>query len=287
MQKAVRDEIVRFVLASPENRHREGEERYFDEPLVGFASAADPLFTEYKKVIGPFHRTPMEWMATEPDAQDMLRGTVICWILPITRKTRESNRKEEAWPSREWAHTRNYGEKFNNLVRQHVVAFLSGRGHRALAPQLSPAWRRVDDTPKGIASTWSERHAAYAAGLGTFSLNDGLITERGIAHRCGSVVTDLVLPPTKRSGTDPRGNCLHYRDGSCGMCIDRCPAKALSREGHDKPKCCEYVYGDIPRAVAERFQVSEIGCGLCQTMVPCEGMLPRGKRRTTSTKGCT
>jgi epoxyqueuosine reductase len=277
MEQGIRSEIVRFVLASPENRHREGEERYFDEPLVGFASAADPLFTEYKKVIGPFHRTPLEWMATKPDAQDMLRGTVICWILPITRKTRESNRKEEVWPSREWAHTRNYGEEFNNRLRLHMVAFLSGRGLRAIAPQLSPEFTWFDDAAAGIASTWSERHAAYAAGLGTFSLNDGLITERGIAHRCGSVITDLILPPTKRSCTDPRGNCLYYRDGSCGICIDRCPAGALSREGHDKTKCREYLYGDIPRAVADRFRISKIGCGLCQTLVPCEGRIPRGK----------
>ncbi|TFG55932.1 MAG: epoxyqueuosine reductase, partial [Deltaproteobacteria bacterium] len=43
MQKTVRDEIVRFVLESQENRHLDGGERFFDEPLVGFASAADPL----------------------------------------------------------------------------------------------------------------------------------------------------------------------------------------------------------------------------------------------------
>jgi epoxyqueuosine reductase len=275
MEDAVRDEIVRFALERPENRHQDGEEYYFDEPLVGFAAAADPLFTEYKRIIGPFHRTPPEWLTSEPGAPAMSQGTVICWILPITRKTRESNRREHAWPSREWAHTRNYGEKFNGLLRSHVVAFLSGRGHRAIAPQLSPDWKRIDDTPKGISSTWSERHAAYAAGLGTFSLNDGLITERGIAHRCGSVVTDLILPPTKRSARNHRGNCLYYRDGSCGICIDRCPAGALSREGHDKHKCRVYLYGDIPRAVSERFHVSEIGCGLCQTKVPCEGRIPR------------
>jgi len=279
MERAVRDEIVRFVLTNPGNRRREGEGRYFDEPLVGFASAADPLFTEYKRIIGPFHRTPAQWMATEPDAQVLLPGTVICWILPVTRATRETNRRERIWPSREWAHTRNYGENFNVLLRQHVVAFLLGHGHPAIAPQLSPDWKRIDDTPAGIASTWSERHAAYAAGLGTFSLNDGLITERGIAHRCGSVITDLVLPPTKRSGTDYRRNCLYFREGGCGICIDRCPAGALSREGHDKPKCREYCHVEIPRAVGERFQVSELGCGLCQTLVPCEGRIPRGKGR--------
>jgi len=282
MQKTVRDEIVRFVLESQENRHLDGGERFFDEPLVGFASAADPLFTEYKRIIGPFHRTPASFLATEPDAQAMLQGTVICWILPVTRATRKTNRRERMWPSREWAHTRNYGEIFNNLLRLHVAAFLFGHGHRAIAPVLSPGWMRIEDTPVGIASTWSERHAAYAAGLGTFSLNDGLITERGIAHRCGSVITDLVLPPTKRSGTDHRGNCLYYREGSCGICIDRCPAGAISLEGHDKPKCRDYVHGEIPRAVGERFQVSELGCGLCQTMVPCEGSIPRGYGRSPS-----
>jgi epoxyqueuosine reductase len=278
MERAVRDEIVRFVLASPGNRRREGEGRYFDEPLVGFASAADRLFTEYQRIIGPFHRTPASFLATESDAPVRLPGTVICWILPVASATRETNRKERRWPSREWAHTRNYGERFNNLLRKHVVAFLHRNGHRATAPVLSPDWKRIDDSPVGIASTWSERHAAFAAGLGTFSLNDGLITERGIAHRCGSVITDLVLPPTPRSGGDHRGNCLFYREGSCGICIDRCPAGALSREGHDKPKCRDYCHVEIPRAVGERYQVSENGCGLCQTLVPCEGAIPRGKR---------
>ena len=42
-----------------------------------------------------------------------------------------------------------------------------------------------------IASDWSERHAAYAAGLGTFGLTRALITEKGIAGRFGS------LPPRR------------------------------------------------------------------------------------------
>ena len=74
MERAVRDEIVRFVLERPENRHLDGGERYFDEPLVGFASAADPLFAEYKRIIGPFHRTPASFLAMEPDAPAMAPG---------------------------------------------------------------------------------------------------------------------------------------------------------------------------------------------------------------------
>ncbi|AJE02683.1 epoxyqueuosine reductase [Geobacter pickeringii] len=266
-------EIRRFVGESLDNRFPDSGEPYFDEPLVGFAAADDPLFAEYKRIIGDFHRAPGE----------ILDGaaTVICWVLPVTRATRESNRKESLWPSRQWALTRNNGEGFNSALRRHLAAWLQERGHRAVAPQLAEGWRQLDAPAVGVASTWSERHAAYAAGLGTFSLNDALITPRGIAHRLGSVITDLPLPPTPRTSPDHRHNCLWYREGSCGACIGRCPAGALSRQGHDKARCRDYVYGAVPAAVGERYGVAQTGCGLCQTRVPCETQVPAGRGRAT------
>ncbi|MEW6721284.1 MAG: epoxyqueuosine reductase [Thermodesulfobacteriota bacterium] len=276
MENEIREELRRFVLESPSNRFPGSKERFFDEPLVGFTAADDPLFTEYKKIIGDFHLTPEELFSSTPVGCDARPATVISYVLPITEMTRESNRTEIRFPSLPWAQTRTFGEEFNNALRRHFVDFLVARGHRAVAPHLHPDWRLLGDSPVGIASSWSERHAAYAAGLGTFSLNDGLITEKGIAHRCGSVITDLSLAPTRRTGGDHRSNCLHYREGGCGLCIGRCPAGALSRGGHDKARCRDYLRDDIPRAVGERFGVSQIGCGLCQTGVPCEGAIPPG-----------
>lgn len=269
MQAAVRKTILDLTATSEANRFPATGAPYFDEPLVGFAAAGDPLFAAYKEIIGDFHRTPAEILAGA--------ATVICWVLPVTLTTRESNRSESQWPSRPWALTRNHGENFNMVLRRHLVAWLEARGHRAAAPQLAPEWRQLDDPRVGVASTWSERHAAYAAGLGTFSLNDGLITARGIAHRLGSVVTDLALPPTPRTAPSHRHNCLWHREGSCGLCIGRCPAGALSHAGHDKALCREYVYGAAPAAVAERYGVAQTGCGLCQTRVPCEAQVPPGK----------
>jgi epoxyqueuosine reductase QueG len=179
------------------------------------------------------------------------------------------------YPSRQWARTRSFGEQGNTALRRHLVAWLAGRGWSAVAPQLSPAWQEYADTPAGIASSWSERHAAYAAGLGTFSLNDALITPRGIAHRLGSVITDLPLVPTPRPYADHRCNCLWFREGRCGACAGRCPVGAITREGgHDKKKCRDYVYGEAPRAVGELYGVTATGCGLCQTAVPCEFRVP-------------
>jgi epoxyqueuosine reductase QueG len=275
MEERIRTIIGRFVEKSPTGRFPEDGQPYFDEPLVGYAAADDQLFDDYKQIIGPFHRTPHEVMEIG-FGTGVRAATVISWILPITRPTRESNRREALYPSQAWARTRNFGEQLNAALRRHVTEWLAGQGHRAVAPQLEATWREYADTPVGRASTWSERHAAYAAGLGTFSLNDALITPRGIAHRCGSVITDLALAPSKRPYPNHFYNCLFYREKSCGACIGRCPAGAISHQGHDKDACGRYVYGTAVAAVAEQFGVTHTGCGLCQTKVPCEERIPAG-----------
>lgn len=273
MEDQIRTEIIRFIRESPQNRFPDSSEPYFDEPLVGFSAAGDQLFVDYKSIIGDFHQTPQEVMENALGT-DGRAASVISWILPVTKATRESNRREEQYPSRAWAQTRFFGEQLNGALRRHLVAWLEERGQQAVAPQYAASWKEFSDTPVGIASSWSERHAAYVAGLGTFSLNDALITPKGIAHRCGSVITDLLLAPSERPYPDHRHNCLYFRDGSCGRCITRCPVGALSEKGHDKTKCSQYVYKTVVEAVSERFGTAQTGCGLCQTKVPCEGGIP-------------
>src|SRR3990172_3601025 len=277
MDRRVREEIGRFLRESPYNTHTGWEEPYFDEPLVGFASASDPIFERYKGIIGDFHLTPAE-IFEKTFSVGLTRGTVICWILPISRHVRESNRAEARYPSREWARTRTHGEACNDKLRERLAAFLASLGHQAVAPMISRIWKQFPSTPVGIASSWSERHAAYAAGLGTFSLNDGLITEKGIAHRCGSVITDLLLTPSPVPVQSHTANCLFSREGSCGRCIGRCPAGAITKAGHHKDKCRQYVYERIPSEVGYGYDVEVVGfCGLCQTNVPCEDRIPAAR----------
>lgn len=275
IRKSLIRKIEECADLHPGNRS-EGGGRYFDRPLIGFASGADPLFREYKRIIGPFHWTPSEIMERAGAPSGGTGSTVVCWILPIVDSTRMSNRIQTRYPSRAWGHTRGFGERFNDELRRVVAEWLVSRGGRAVAPMLMEGWSRLDDPRTGLASTWSERHAAYAAGLGTFSLNGGLITPRGIAHRCGSVVTDILMEPTRRPYSDYRENCLTCRGGDCGVCITRCPAAVISEEGHDKDRCRRYTYGPPFQALREEFGVPEVGCGLCQTGVPCESTIPEG-----------
>ncbi len=285
----IEQEIRTFVCTSSLNRIPFIKDHIiFDEPLVKFADADDPIFTEYKAIIAPTHLTPREALAKahSKSPEDMpVRLSVVSWILPITDRTRKSNRSQTLTPSRLWSHTRWYGEKFNDVLREHVIELLTGMGYLAMAPVLQPYFK-TETNEKGRYSNWSERHVAYAAGHGTFSLSDGFITERGIAHRCGSVVTNLVLPASPRTAKNPYSNCLFYVDGSCKACIARCPAGSITEEGHDKIKCRAYMsdIGYSAAALRDGYDndKSIAGCGLCQTKVPCEYRIPAkiGKKKT-------
>jgi len=270
--RLITDIIKDFVRTSPRNRMPESyNDLIFNEPLVQFADGDDPIFTEYKTIISPTHLTPREALVKACDKGKVTAPehvSVISWILPITEKTRQSNREETRTPTRLWSYTRNYGEKFNDALREYTVEFLTEMGYLAAAPMSQPYFESYTNE-KGKYSNWSERHVAYAAGLGTFSLSDGFITESGIAMRCGSVVTDLGLPPSPRLALGPYANCLFYTNGSCKACIARCPSGAITENGHDKIRCDAYIHEDIGYLM-EEYAVTETGCGLCQTNVPCE-----------------
>lgn len=263
-KKTLIDKIGDFVNTSNENTY---EERYriYDTPLIGFADAHDPLFTEYKQetIVGPLFKTPLQWL---PEAK-----TVIALFLPFTETVRSSN-YEKGIASDEWMHARFVGEGFANILRRFIVKLLHEEGAKAMAPQSDPCFN-ADFTI--YTSNWSERHVAYAAGLGTFSLNRGLITEKGMAGRFASVLTDIPFEPSVRKNSDPFENCPFCREQKCGACIKRCPTGAITREGKDKYKCHQYLFFQNPRKdFNEIYGYPYSACGKCQTKVPCETQIP-------------
>lgn len=271
------DFIKSFVAQSPENDlGLSMPEPAWDEPLVGFAVGDDPLWLECKSHIGDFFWTPQEaFNLTYPQspAEPQELG-VVAWVLPQTVATRKENASQEAYPSRRWAGARHKGEEFNMRLRKTVSATLNVQGVQAVAPMLSPHWGVRESEAHGRSSNWSERHAAFIAGLGTFGLCDGLITEKGKAIRAGAVVARLPLTPTERFYEGIHDYCLFYTEGNCGKCIPRCPVKALSREGHDKKKCFRHVMQKCPEYIEQNYGFKTDACGLCQVAVPCMDHIP-------------
>jgi epoxyqueuosine reductase QueG len=269
--------IKDFINNSPENTLKNpAGEKAWNDPLVGFSGGEDPIYKEYKeKHIGAFHWMPLEafQMAFPQSPTKAGELTVISWILPQMEKTKADLRKESRLPSESWARARIFGEETNVKLRKHLVATLAAAGVEAVSPMIFPRWEQKVSERFGFASTWSERHAAYAAGLGTFGLCDGLITPKGQAMRCGSAIAKIKIPPTPRPYQDHHAYCLFYSRGTCGKCIVRCPADAVTKAGHDKLKCKAYL--DLTRTyVTSTFGFEGYGCGFCQTGVPCESRIP-------------
>jgi epoxyqueuosine reductase len=279
----LKNAITGFVSTSPENYCELYQGPYFDAPLIGFARGDDPIFDEVKEQVGPLSWTPREALEGSLPPGKLQKKiklediSVVSWVLPIHSLVRATNRREKTQPSPEWSYTRNYGEEFNNSLKKFVTDWLEARGCPAVAPSLLPGFKIIKDpVRRNFTSTWSERHIAYACGLGTFSLNDGLITARGIAHRLGSVVVNTKLPRAERPYSGHMDYCLASR--GCTACIRRCPVNALNSGGHDKELCNIMNYsGEEAARRRERLGFEQTGCGLCQVGVPCEDRIPARK----------
>jgi epoxyqueuosine reductase len=262
------DLIRAFVGTDPANAVPEiAGLTIFEEPLVAFAAADDPLYAALGRidVIGPHHLMPGEWLAGAE--------SVIVWFLPFTAAIVESNRPEGP-PSAEWYLAYHWGEAFNNALRDHVAAEIGRAGGAAVAPMRDARFLMQPGT-----SNWSERHTAYIAGMGSFGLSYSFITEKGCAGRFGSVVTDLDIAPSPRTDGLLRANCLAEINGGCESCISRCPVGAITTEKKDHAACLKFLREEVVPLYQERYGgIRSLCCGKCQTAVPCARTNPMKKK---------
>ena len=269
-KEEIRNRILAIYHHTPGNTLTEdlGAGSIFDEPVIGFGSADDPLFQEFKMpgVIGPWYRMPAEWL---PGAR-----SVVSVFYPFSAHVRSSNAGPSDIPSKEWLQGRIEGQAFVASCMTALCRWLEEQGISAEAPGISAEFcsfmgadmreEYPDAEEKTFGSNWSERHAAYVCGLGTFGLSKGLITRKGMAGRFGSVVTELELPPDER----PYSDIYEYCTG-CGACIRRCPVNAISMEEGKRHGPCLIMMKKTKELYAPR-----LGCGKCQTGVPCESGIP-------------
>jgi len=271
-------EMIRtWVNTSPENTlENAANEKAWDDPLVGFSRGDDAYWESFKEHVGPFHWTPEEAFekAFPGSCMPAHQLTVVSWVLPQMQKTKLDTSKEKIYPPESWARARYYGEMVNETLRRHVVSELAKEGIRSVAPVLHPEWLRMPSDKFVFSSKWSERHAAFVSGLGTFGLCDGLITPRGKAVRFGSVVAEIEVPPTPRPYKNHREYCLWFSRGTCKKCVQRCPVGALSEKGHDKISCQKHTRETCQRYINEHYGFDFHACGLCQAGVPCESRIP-------------
>jgi len=273
-----------------------GGGRIFATPLIGVSRGDDLIFNKFKEVVAAEHLTPLEmWLKSGLTAEKSLnrRLRILSIIFPYVDRIREESKYVTDMPAEIYSLGRNYANEFMEDVLKQTVIFFQDRGFRATAGMLSPAFQiMVRENPFRVYSAWLERHIAFAAGLGTFSLHEGLITEAGCNIRVTSVITDAPLQATPRKSDQPYANCLYYAQKKCRKCEERCPANAINKDGHDKLKCD--LYGRVvEKEMTQRLRkllkphyyridgkdnwVYPVGCAFCQFGVPCTSKNPMVK----------
>jgi epoxyqueuosine reductase len=288
LEQWLRDTVARLVLHAPENRLSDFQNGpVFDSPLVGVADGDDSIFGLFRRVVSPDHLGPRDLLSrhSRPEA-DLNTVRVISWVLPFCTQIRRSNRNQD-WPSALYSIARNNGGALNWKISRRLTAILQKRGFAAVAPRLTGEYDTFRSLEHTFSSSWSERHIAYAAGLGLFGLNGCLITPRGAMVRLGSLVTNLPVCVTPRNASDHRAPCLRDGGNTCGLCLERCPADALAGSGLDKSKCyarrqairqrfldaysIQFRMLPAPIVKSGRRELGlSLGCALCASGVPCE-----------------
>ena len=286
-------EIKRILENAAENRLSDfGDCPVFAAPAIAIVDGDDEIFGVFQKRVSPDHLLPRKILEKEgrPPVRPDSEIRVVALALPFTSQIRLSNREGE-WPSPLYSIARNNGGALSLELARRLADAIHRKGHSAIVPHLTDGYDVFRHEETGFTSTWSERHIAYAAGLGTFGLNGFLITPLGAMVRLQSLVTDLPLTPTPPRPEDHRAPCFIAGGTECNACAIKCPAKAISAGGPDKEMCYLrrkeirdrslelYVdkYELFPTRIASsgrKFRGISIGCAVCASGVPCESCDP-------------
>jgi len=237
-----------------------GIRNFWEPPLLTALNADHPLIPGLKQSVSPDHLLPEELL---PGAK-----SVVIFFIPLADRIVESNIEGEA-ASDEWALSYVLTNSLLGFIGEEVEKILDRHGFHAAKIKATHNFDR-----ETLMSRWSHRHLAWIAGLGSFGLNNMLITVKGCCGRLGSLVTDAdcgILGIPMASGPQ-KERCLNKQNGSCGLCLKKCPAGAYGGDGKfDRHKCHEAC---LKNAELHKSIGTADVCGKCLVGLPCSKDMP-------------
>ena len=263
MKELIRKYIIDFVK---EYEQRKDISTTWRQPLVGFADVNHEDIRNIKEATFEQHIMPKEVLE---DA-----SIIIAYFVPFTKDIADSNiNGEEA--SEKWTLAYQETNEMFIELNNFIINKLEEIGYKgAICKEAG----NFDD--KILKSKWSHRHISKVAGLGTFGVNNMLITESGCCGRYFTIITNLDVKPDEPLKEE---NCLYKRNKKCLICVDNCFSGALNKNSYDRFKCydvCmdnynkfENMYGNKPYEKSKPKGGSQV-CGKCVVNLPCSFKRP-------------
>jgi epoxyqueuosine reductase QueG len=119
---------------------------------------------------------------------------------------------------------------FSRASSYRVARLLESKYHAKVANIPISYPFEIDKTKQAIGD-FSQRHAAVAAGLGSFDRHNLVMhPEFGTRVNFVSIITNLALQPSVQCKED---FCIH-----CNLCVENCPSRALDDEGKTDIRKC-------------------------------------------------
>lgn len=258
MKNLIENYIVKFVK---DYEKREDISTTWRKPLVGFADANHEDILHIREYTFEGHLMPRDVLDNPT--------VIIAYFVPFTKDIVDSNIGGEL-ASEKW--TLAYEETNEMFIKlnDYIISKIEEMGYKASVCKVAG-----DFKADILKSRWSHRHIAKIAGLGTFGINNMLITNEGCCGRYFTIVTDLPVIPDQPLEEE---FCLYKRNESCLVCVKNCFSGALNKDSYNRFKCFEIclksfdkfeqLYGNSDKEKSKPKGGSEV-CGKCVVNLPC------------------
>jgi epoxyqueuosine reductase QueG len=247
----LRNKIVETIETTLDDYEKHNRLKLWKKPVIEIISAKDRKLKTLKKAVSVEHLMPYDIL---PDAK-----SIISFFVPFRENIVKSNIKG-TMASEEWAIAYIQTNDLITTINNNIEGLMGKNGYTT---GKIPATHNFD--AQKLISNWSHRHIAYMAGMGTFGINNMLITENGCCGRFGSIIINYELHEYKKI-KKPKEKCLNKLDGSCGICQKKCVVNAYDNNSYDRHKCYKQCLENAE--YHKTIGYADI-CGKCLVGLPC------------------
>ncbi len=239
---------------------------------VGIApAAAHPELTVFREWLSRGYAASMAYLHRSADRRADVRSVVpSARSVIVTATVYNTDRPYSVeCDDRDRAHIARYawGDDYHDVIGTRLDALLAWM--RAASPEPFDARAYVDTGPV------QERVYAQYGGIGWIGKNTCLINPAlGSWIFLAEIICSLPLDPDAPA---------FDQCGTCNLCIEACPTRALTPGVLDSNKCISYLTiehrGDLAETERRAIGTHVYGCDICQEVCPWNAVAPRSSDR--------